>query len=208
MNRMVGALLRAKSVDERTENSARAALEMARDHSVSVAPLHLISAQRNLMVALAGRSRHEAAIEIGKDAHNGFIRHLGMVHPATISMLRELIAIVIEAGKYAEAEPLLRRAVAGCTTLFGEEHHDSLGTMMLLAQVVALRGELGQARELFREPRRPKDRTLPPAAHSTASAAHRTCRASSCPLMPCSSLSVPQARAYACLEPCSATLLR
>ena len=152
MNRTVGALLQSKLSCEQTEISAREALQTIASEQMVVAPMHLLTAQRNLMVVLAGRDQPSEAIAVGEAAYAGFLRCLGAVHPITVSAVRELSMIVLDAGRYREAEPLLRSAASGCVALFGTVHPDSLNAMLLLGQALTLGGKkLDEAKELFRE---------------------------------------------------------
>jgi tetratricopeptide (TPR) repeat protein len=133
------------------EQEASHALALASSHhSQNVPPQHLITAQRNMMVVLAGRNREEYAIVLGQRAHADLHRLLGPLHPTTIALLRELSVVVLASGDLQSAEPLLRAAVRGCAELFGEVHPDTLSARMLLGQLLATRGSLDEAKHLFR----------------------------------------------------------
>ena len=82
MNSMVSTLLKQGPVDDATEHHARAALAAASEHEVEeMNPLHLLSAQRNLMVVLAGKAQHADAIEVGEKVLSGYRSLLGPKHP-------------------------------------------------------------------------------------------------------------------------------
>ncbi len=48
---------------------------------------------------------------------------LGPSHPTIASFLTNLAELYVERGKYGDAEPLLRRALAIDESAFGSEHH-------------------------------------------------------------------------------------
>lgn len=152
LNNEVSLFLREEDVGSSSsiENKAEVALALASRNADTLPAMHVLCAQRNMMVVLAGKERHEEAIEVGQRAHDGYRRLLGPLHPSTVSLLRELSVIVLSSGNYAGSEPLLRAALHGCVELFGDVHPDALSARMLLGQLLATRGVLDEAKLLFR----------------------------------------------------------
>ena len=151
MNSMVSTLLKQGPVDDATEHHARAALAAASEHEVEeMNPLHLLSAQRNLMVVLAGKAQHADAIEVGEKVLSGYRSLLGPKHPTTVAVVRELSVIVLEGGDIHGAEPLLRDAWQATVALYGPLHEESLSSGMLLGQLLASQNKLDEAKALFR----------------------------------------------------------
>ena len=133
MNGLVSSVLKSESIDESAEYHGRAALAAAGEAD-SLLPLHLLSAQRNLMVILSQREPG-AALEIGNQALEGYRNLLGSMHPTTVSLLRELSVIALGTGDLIQAEPLLENAAHACVELFGDEHAETVSSLMLLGQV-------------------------------------------------------------------------
>ena len=152
LNNEVTQILRDEDVSTSSsiEMKAEVALALASSHADKLPPMHVLCAQRNMMVVLAGKERHEQAIEVGQRVHDGYRRLLGPLHPSTVSLLRELSVIVLSSGDLEGSEPLLRGALHGCVELFGDVHPDALSARMLLGQLLATRGLLDEAKPLFR----------------------------------------------------------
>ena len=151
LNDTVSRTLSEQEVSAAIEGKARTALFLCSTHpDEGLTKSHLLKAQRNMMVVLAGQSKLEDAIEIGERTLDGFHQLLGPLHPSTVSLLRELSVIVLSSGDLVLAEPLLREAADRCTNLFGEVHPDSLTSNMLLGQLLATRGQLAEASTRFR----------------------------------------------------------
>lgn len=133
------------------EGKASKALFLASTQPAEDLPkFHLLKAQRNMMVVLAGKSQLDEAIELGQRTLDGFHGLLGPLHPMTVALLRELSVIVLSSGDLPAAEPLLREAAERCVELFGEVHPDSLTSHMLLGQLLATCGQLVEAGTRFR----------------------------------------------------------
>ena len=153
MNNTVTRILNEQeaSSSRSIEGKASSALLLASTHSAEGLPkIHLLKAQRNMMVVLASKSLHKEAIEIGQESWYGFRSLLGPLHPSTVALLRELSVIVLSSGDLVLAEPLLREAAEHCVELFGDVHPDSLTSHMLLGQLLATRGQLAEACARFR----------------------------------------------------------
>lgn len=154
MNNMVTNLLKEGPVNDSLRHHSKAAVAIATDHASKIPPLHLLSAQRNHMVVLAGLGEHNDAIAMGEEALLGFRELLGSSHPTTVSVLRELSVIVLNRAhvsrEFDEVEPLLREAATRCEDLFGEVNGETLSARMLLGQCIAAQGQLSGAKSLFR----------------------------------------------------------
>ena len=133
MNGVVASVIHNDSNDESAEAHGRAALAAANEAD-GLPPLHLLSAQRNLMVILAERDPG-AALDFGHQALEGFRNLLGPMHPSTVSLLRELSVIALGSGDLILAEPLLEDAADACIELFGDEHPETVSSLMMLGQV-------------------------------------------------------------------------
>lgn len=155
LNTRVGSLLKGDGHLGEAEVAARAAHLAACDPEVQ--RLHLLSAQRNLMLVLASgaaMSNSDAAraeaIELGKEALAVARRTVGAYHPLSVSLLREFSTIVLDYGEAEEAEPVLREAADGCQALFGDVHEETFQARALLSNLLATRGKYAQAAPVLR----------------------------------------------------------
>jgi tetratricopeptide (TPR) repeat protein len=75
---------------------------------------------------------------------------LGAAHPDTLGSINNLASLYQDQGRYGEAEPLLRRALAARERMLGAEHPDTLGSINNLALLYLAQGRYGEAQPLFR----------------------------------------------------------
>ena len=76
-------------------------------------------------------------------------RAFGLVHPAISATLSNLSAILLRAGKAAEAEPFARRSLTVLDKTWGPGHPRAAGAASNLADVLSARGDLTAARQLY-----------------------------------------------------------
>jgi tetratricopeptide (TPR) repeat protein len=89
-------------------------------------------------------------------------RVLGPEHPDTLTALNLLASVLNTRGRYAEAEPLLRAALAGSRQARGDEYVDTLYAMNNLAQCLQSQKKWPEAEPLYREALAACLRTLGP----------------------------------------------
>ena len=80
----------------------------------------------------------------------GFEEAYGPAHPSTLATVYNLAILLREQGKYDEAEPLYRRALAGKEEALGPAHPDTLGTVEGLAILLKQQGKYDEAEPLYR----------------------------------------------------------
>jgi tetratricopeptide (TPR) repeat protein len=76
-------------------------------------------------------------------------RRFGEEHPAVATCLNGLAWLYREQGRYSEAEPLLRDALAMLKRLLGEEHPAVAGSLNNLALLYADQGQFEKAAPLL-----------------------------------------------------------
>eukprot|EP00808_Paulinella_micropora_P002594 g73683.t1 len=67
-----------------------------------------------------------------------------------LSLINSVTTLLSDQGKLAEAEPLCRRALAGCEEKLGATHPDTLATVNNLANLLRDQGKLAEAEPLCR----------------------------------------------------------
>ena len=75
---------------------------------------------------------------------------LGPDHPDTASSLNNLAGLYRAQGRYAEAEPLYRRALAIREAVLGPDHPDTASSLNNLAGLFRAQGRYGEAEPLLR----------------------------------------------------------
>jgi tetratricopeptide (TPR) repeat protein len=76
---------------------------------------------------------------------------LGCEHPDTLTSMNNLASIYYYQGKYADAEPLYKEALAGCQKALGLEHPDTLGSMNNPALLYKHQGKYADAEPVYKE---------------------------------------------------------
>jgi len=76
-------------------------------------------------------------------------RVLGNVHPATLRSMGSLAGLYVSLGRYADAEPLYLRELAGSEKVLGAEHPSTLRSMHNLARLYEKQGRYGDAEPLY-----------------------------------------------------------
>jgi non-specific serine/threonine protein kinase/serine/threonine-protein kinase len=76
---------------------------------------------------------------------------LGQDHPETIHLLLEIAALKVAQGNVAEAESVLRDALARSRRSLGEEHPSTLASISDLGATLHYQGRLAEAETLYRE---------------------------------------------------------
>ena len=140
-------------MNDSLRHHSKAAVAIATDHASKIPPLHLLSAQRNHMVVLAGLGEHNDAIAMGEEALLGFRELLGSSHPLLSPSCASSPSSCSSrhvSREFDEVEPLLREAATRCEDLFGEVNGETLSARMLLGQCIAAQGQLSGAKSLFR----------------------------------------------------------
>jgi tetratricopeptide (TPR) repeat protein len=77
-------------------------------------------------------------------------KELGSEHPDVADGLDALAGVLYKQGKYAESEPLQRRALATREKVFGPEHSDVAASLNNLAAVLNAQGKYAEAEPLYR----------------------------------------------------------
>lgn len=101
----------------------------------------------------------------------GFVELLGPKHPETLASIANLASLLDSVGKMSEAEPLYRRVVqgkaavswseavpaesiidmrAGQQEALGPQHPTTVTSILALADLLRLQGELSEAEQLYR----------------------------------------------------------
>ena len=75
---------------------------------------------------------------------------LGPEHPDTATSLNNLAEVLREQGRYAEAEPLYRRAITIFEKALGPEHPDTTSSLNNLALLLKQEGRYVEAEPLYR----------------------------------------------------------
>ncbi len=96
----------------------------------------------------------------------------GVEHPGTLEILNDLAVVLELRGKLAEAEPLFRRAFAGCCRALGQEHALTLLALHNLAWSVHDQGNAAVAESLYRRCLEGRRRTLGPEHPDTLTSLH------------------------------------
>jgi serine/threonine protein kinase/tetratricopeptide (TPR) repeat protein len=96
----------------------------------------------------------------------------GVEHPGTLEIMNDLAVVLELRGKLAEAEPLFRRAFAGCCRALGQEHPLTLLTLHNLAWSVHDQGNAAEAESLYRRCLEGRRRTLGPEHPDTLTSLH------------------------------------
>jgi tetratricopeptide (TPR) repeat protein len=94
-------------------------------------------------------------------------RSLGPDHPATLTRVNNLAALLKAKADYAVAEPLYQRALAGSEKALGPDHPDTLLGVHNLAALLRAKGDLAAAEPLFRQDLVRKEKALGPDHPST-----------------------------------------
>ena len=93
-----------------------------------------------------------------------FARNRSADHPDTATSLNGLAALYYSQGKYAEAEPLYKRALAIREKAFGASHRDTAISLNGLALLYELQGRYAEAEPLYKRalaiPRKPSAPTI------------------------------------------------
>ena len=76
---------------------------------------------------------------------------LGARHPHTLVALSNLAGLLMDMGKLAEAEPLMREDLEGCREVYGATHEDTLFSARNLAEVLDESGRTEEAARLRSE---------------------------------------------------------
>ena len=69
---------------------------------------------------------------------------LGKEHPDTLGSVNNLAELYQVEGRYAEAEPLYKRALETQERVLGKEHPDTLGSVNNLAELYRVQGRYGK----------------------------------------------------------------
>lgn len=88
-------------------------------------------------------------IEYGESLVADCERLLGDTHPKTLAARNNLASAYVEAGRLAEAIPLLERTLTGCEKILGDTHPHTLVTRNSLASAYYKAGLLAEAIPLF-----------------------------------------------------------
>ena len=75
----------------------------------------------------------------------------GKSHPETLRTLNLQADMLVETGKYAAAEPLLQRVLAGQKTMLGDKHPDYANALFSLGTLHRQRGDYAAAEPFYRE---------------------------------------------------------
>ena len=75
----------------------------------------------------------------------------GAEHPETLRSVGNLAVLLHRQGKLADAEPLMRKAVAGLRLTLGDAHPTTKQLIRNLAVVLRALGQAAEARALERE---------------------------------------------------------
>jgi tetratricopeptide (TPR) repeat protein len=86
--------------------------------------------------------------EMLKDEHEICLSH---EHPDTLASLNNLAVLYQDQGKYADAEPLYKEALARCQKALGLEHPDKFAFMNNLASLYQYQGKYADAEPLYKE---------------------------------------------------------
>jgi tetratricopeptide (TPR) repeat protein len=89
-------------------------------------------------------------IPLYQQVENDLEAELGPDHPVVAESLNDLAELLDAQGKYPEAEPLLRRALAIREKAFGLEHRDVAQSLCNLANLLHERGKYDEAEPLAR----------------------------------------------------------
>ena len=85
---------------------------------------------------------------------------LGAEHPETLTSLSNLAALEQAQGRYADAEPQFRRALASSERVLGAEHPNTLTSLNNLAGLYGSQGRYGEAEPLYRRALAARERVL------------------------------------------------
>ena len=90
-------------------------------------------------------------IILGRTMKDEFEKYHGIDHPDTLSSINDLALLYSNQGKYAEAEPLYKEALAGRQKALGQEHPDTLSSINDLALLYYVQGKYSEAEPLYKE---------------------------------------------------------
>jgi tetratricopeptide (TPR) repeat protein len=99
------------------------------------------SATQDSYVAAFGRILGSQRVGLGQG---------GADHPDTLMTMNDLACVLRDQEKHAEAEQLLREALAGQQRVLGPRHFDTVNSMNNLALVLADQGSFGEAEKMLR----------------------------------------------------------
>ena len=106
--------------------------------------------QSNLAITLAGLGRHEQAEPLHRAGLAGLEARLGPEHPDLIAALTSFGNFLMSRGRFADAAPVVERAVAIAETT-GVERFGAIGARVNLATLRREQGRLEEALALYRD---------------------------------------------------------
>jgi len=111
-----------------------------------------IDATTRLVTSMRWQYRQDgAALKLAEESYQLATEKLGEKHPSTIAMLDNFAGAMDDAGRYAEAEPLLRRAVDLNNEMIGPKDQQTLTAMNNHAVVLINLGRWAEAEKVLRE---------------------------------------------------------
>jgi tetratricopeptide (TPR) repeat protein/predicted Ser/Thr protein kinase len=131
------------------------ALDGEGNHRVAEARANLAAVERRL-------DNVDRALELYAMAKRDLERDLGPHHPSVLSLLNNMAAAYIHAGRHAEAEATLVEAIALAETIHPDGHPSVGHSLNNLGEVLLLQGRYAEARERYTAAIAIWDRTLGP----------------------------------------------
>ncbi len=101
-------------------------------------------------VRLYQDGQYAFGMEVAEQAYRYCVAELGEEHPASLTVANNLAGLYRSQGRYGEAEPLFRRALATFERVLGAEHSDTLASLNNLAVLYESQGRYGEAEPLHR----------------------------------------------------------
>ncbi|MCP4284423.1 MAG: CHAT domain-containing protein [Gammaproteobacteria bacterium] len=122
-----------------------------------------IVGQLNLIVAAAYQKADYARVEAEVELTWSYAeRVLGSEHPQTLESIYNLAILYWSQGRYEEAEPLHKRALAARERALGPEHPDTLASINDLANLHHSQGRYGEAERLHKRALAAREQVLGP----------------------------------------------
>ena len=97
---------------------------------------------REIVDARREHAAHAAARTACRDEPSG-------AYPSTMRAISNLATLLVARGRHAEAEPLIREALAGKVLAYGAHHPQTLSSVAWLASVLQELGRSEEAKPLY-----------------------------------------------------------
>jgi len=132
----LGAVAHAQ--EQKAEDYVQAAIaDLQQKTGKAPQPQEIVDALSNRVVEIYQKGDYPTSIAVAEQTYRFAEQKLGPEHPDTLTSVNNLAGLYQVQGRYGEAEPLYRRALAASEKVLGPEHPNTLASVNNLAGFIS-----------------------------------------------------------------------